>query len=71
MGGIQIEAREWEAGVKKGKLLYFWDVPDAETSCRKEMETFKLYFVYSEELSVEPWSLQAGRLSTFLPFSLY
>lgn len=48
---------EWEAGIKKRKIMDCWDIPDAETLRTKETETVKLYFVDSEELWAEP----AGR----------
>lgn len=58
-GGVQIEAQEWEAGVKKRKIMDCWDVSDAETLRSKETEAFKLYFFDSEELWVEPGSRMA------------
>lgn len=68
MCGVQIEAQEWEAAIKKRKIMDCLDVPDAETLRRKETEDFKLCFFDSEELWVEPG---AGWLLTFPPFCLY
>lgn len=53
MGGVQTEAQEWEAGIRKRKIMDCWDMPDAETLRRKETEAFKLYSCDSEELWVD------------------
>lgn len=69
-GGIQIEAQEWEAGIKKRKIVDCWDVPNAETLRRKETEAFKLYFMDSEELWEELGGRMATDVSTLLSLSV-
>lgn len=66
MGGAQIEAQDWEAGIKKRKITDCWDMPDTEILRRKETEAFKLYLFDSEELWVELRGRMAIDISTLL-----